>query len=377
MSLFEILVKLLAIAFLSTLCAANALAGESSALSRYDDLWRKVVLYDNPEGGLLQRLALSGRAQGDYAWFDADEGDYDDLRWRRFRFGIDSRFARDWTLRLEGDFDLNNAPGDLYNRLTDAHLDWQPNPSTSLKVLKHSAGFTLDGFTSSKKLLTPERNNLTNNLWFTAEYFTGISLSGDKGKRWNYRAGLFASDGDKEIGVTGASYFTLLSLGRDFTGDTGADRAILQIDYVYNDKDPHADTRDFSQVVSLTGKWERGKWGVWGDLAYGDGYYDQEDVRGLVLMPFYSFTPRWQLVLRATRLDSDGDNGLRLNRYESSVVSGRGDEYREAFAGVNLFLYGHKLKWQNGLRYTSMEDAAGDGGEYRGWGLISGLRLSW
>ncbi len=37
----------------------------------------------------------------------------------------------------------------------------------------------------------------------------------------------------------------------------------------------------------------------------------------------------------------------------------------------------HRLKWQNGLQYARMKDDAEDGGEYDGWGLISGLRVYW
>jgi hypothetical protein len=39
--------------------------------------------------------------------------------------------------------------------------------------------------------------------------------------------------------------------------------------------------------------------------------------------------------------------------------------------------YGRKLKWQNGLHYAHMQDDAGDGGKYQGWGFISGLRVYW
>jgi phosphate-selective porin OprO/OprP len=361
----------LAATFLFTVTPQHVIANSGDGKSAYDDFWRQVVLYKNPDNRFLQRFALSGRAQGDYAWFDADEGDYDRLRWRRFRFGFTSQHGDNWTVRLEGDFDLNNSLGDAYNRLTDAHIDWQLNEAISLKVLKHSAGFTLDGATSSKKLLTPERNNLTNNLWFTEEYFTGVSLSGEPGKRWSYNVGLFSSDADDEIGITDASYFSLLSLGREFS--TGS----LHLDYVYNDKDPDANTREFSHVASLRVQWSHDHWGLGSDFSYGDGYYDQGDVRGIVLMPFYNFTERWQLVLRATWLDGDGSNSLRLNRYENRIVDDRGDEYLEAFAGINLFLYGHKLKWQNGLQYADMDDNASDGGRYNGWGFTSGLRVYW
>ena len=46
--------------------------------------------------------------------------------------------------------------------------------------------------TSSKSLLTVERNNLTNNIWFTAEYMPGVSVRGEDGN-FQYFAGLFSS----------------------------------------------------------------------------------------------------------------------------------------------------------------------------------------
>ena len=358
------------------LYAGQGIAAEQSDQSRSDDLWRHAVLYQNSET-LVRSLALSGRAQGDYAWYDADEGDYDDLRWRRFRFGFTSELGQQLTLRLEGDFDLNNSPGDLYNRLTDAHLDWQVTPDATVKVLKHSAGFTLDGATSSKKLLTPERNNLTNNLWFTAEYFTGLSFSSGAGQRWKYRAGLFSSDDSDEIGFSDGGYFILLTGSLDLSADLALDTAKTTLHYVYNDKDPEANTRDFDHVVSLSTDWRQGALGLRTDFSAGRGYYRQSDLLGVVLMPYYAITERWQLVARYTFIDSDDEHGIRLNRYDSSISDGRGDRYNEYFGGINLFLYGHKLKWQTGLRYTSMNDHAGNSGDYDSWGLITGLRVSW
>ena len=44
---------------------------------------------------------------------------------------------------------------------------------------------------------------------------------------------------------------------------------------------------------------------------------------------------------------------------------------------MNFFFYKHKFKWQTGVEYGVMDDDAGDGGDYRGWGLNTGLRFSW
>ena len=368
----RILVLSLALQTLSPGATAQA-ADESS----FDRVWSHATLYENRDSGFVQKFALSGRLQAEAAWFDADEGDFDDTTWRRFRFGFLSQFVHDWRLNVEADLDLNESRRDWYRGLTDAYVAWRPDESTEVKILKQSAGFTLDGATSSKKLLTLQRNNLTENLWFTEEYFTGFTLKRDFNSQRFYKVGVFASDGDKEIGVTGASYFLLASL--DYALDTGPklDEATIHLDYVYNDKDAEANTPELSHVASLSTRWRAGAWNLHTDLAFADGHFDQSDLWGLVLMPFYDVSEMVQLVGRYTYLSSDDDNGLAFNRYEDEISQGEGDKYYEIYAGLNLFFYGHKLKWQTGLQYTRMNDESDDGGEYDGWGLTTGLRVSW
>lgn len=346
--------------------------------SSFDRIWHHRILYEDTRGDQrLHRIALSGRLQAEAAWFDADEGDFDDTTWRRFRFGFVSRFRSSWRLHVEADLDLNESGDEWYEGLTDAYLGWRPSPSTELKLLKQSAGFTLDGATSSKKLLTLQRNNLTENLWFTEEYFTGITLAGEMAGHWSYKAGVFASDDADEIGVTDASYFIMTSLGRDLTAMFDLDEASARLDFVYNDRDARANTPDLSRVLSLSSRWRRGAWHLHTDLAAADGYFDQSDLRGAVFMPFYDISKKLQLVARYTYLDSDDDNGLSFNRYENEIAGGLGNEYHEIYAGLNLFFYGHKLKWQTGAQYTDMNDDADDGGEYSGWGITTGLRIYW
>jgi len=352
-------------------------AAQTTDESSFDKVWSYATLYDNKNNRFIQKFDLKGRLQIDSAWFDADQGEFDDILWRRFRFGFKTIFFQDWVLHIEGDWDLNKSLGETYNRLTDAYIGWHPGKNWDLKILKQSAGFTLDGATSSKKLLTLQRNNLTNNLWFTAEYFTGATITGTAAKRWNYKAGIFSSDGSNELSHFEAAYFTLLSLGYNFAGDLELDDATIRVDYVYNQEDEDANTRDFSQILSLVTKLEQGDWGLWADFSAGRGYASQSDLWGVALMPFYDITQHIQLVLRYTYLKSDDNNGVRLGRYENEIVKGRGDEYNEIYGGLNVFFYGHKLKWQTGLQYSTMKDAADDGGDYKGWGLTTGLRVSW
>lgn len=344
----------------------------------YDTLWSYVDLYENPDADAIQSFSFTGRAQVEYVFFDADDaGEFEDLLWRRFRFGFKSKFADDWLIHLEGDFDLNSDVDSDYQNLTDAYLAWQLNPDWEAKFLKQSAGFTLDGMTSSKRLITPERNNLTNNLWFTAEYFSGVTLAGPCTGNLGCKAGVFSSDEDDQLLRFDAGYFGLLLVDYELGEQLGQDRFTLTGAYVYNDGDELANTPQFGDVLSFTSQWEQGPWGIWADAAFGWGYDDQSDVAGFVAMPFYNVSPHWQLVLRYTWLRSDDDGGVRFGRYERELVDVRGDRYREVFAGLNWYLYGHKLKWQTGLQKTRMDDATDSGGDYDGWGLTTGLRLSW
>ena len=366
-------------AIAGALCGpAQVAAAGKQDVSIYDKIWSHATLYENADNRYLQKFALSGRIQPEAAWFEADQGDFaDEFLWRRFRFGFKANLLQKWVLHIEGDFDLNDSFGNWYSRLTDAYIGWSPADNLDFKMLKQSVGFTLDGATSSKSLLTMQRNDLTNNLWFTGEYFTGISAKGTLDEQWSYKAGVFSSDDHDELSGFEASYFTLLSVGYQITESKKLDSGLIRVDYVYNEEDANSGTRDFSQVLSLVTQWKAGSWGLWTDLSGGHGYAGQSDVWGLVLMPFYDFSPRLQTVLRYTFVTSGNENGLRLPRYAGTIVDGRGNDYNEIYLGFNVFFYGHKFKWQTGLEYSVMKDAANDAGEYRGYGLNTGLRFYW
>jgi phosphate-selective porin OprO/OprP len=399
--------RLLQTAALVFVLLVGSLAGaeENSSDAGFDRVWGHAKLYENPDS-FVSLFALSGRLQLDSAWFSADaddlppgaEDNYNDQLWRRFRFGFKMHFGGGWAAAVEGEFDINNELSEAYNRLTDAYFGYSTSEAFTVKVLKQSAGFTLDGATSSKKLLAMERNSVTNNLWFTNEYFVGLHVHGTVDKRWSYRAGIFSGGNDEEFGFEDetalgeAGYFSLLSLGYNFAQSLNIDDALIRVDYVYSRKDEDDPeelaqnaTRNFDHVMTLASKWENNGWGLWTDLSAGHGIVDQSDLWGLALMPYYSFNKHHQVVLRYTFLSSRDDNGVRFGRYENRIVdqdlesfeNDRGNRYNEVYAGYNLFFYGHKFKWQTGLQYTTMQDDADDGGAYNGWGLSTGLRMYW
>ena len=91
-------------------------------------------------------------------------------------------------------------------------------------------------------------------------------------------------------------------------------------------------------------------------------------------MPFYNFTDKIQGVFSYTYVESKDPLDIDVTRYERDLA-GRGDEMQEYFFGINYFFYGHKLKWQNGLQYTELEQAGTK--EYEGWGFTTAFRISW
>ena len=369
--------------FIVGLVCLSALSIQAEEKSGFDKAWGYLTLYENDEAS-FQKFALVGRAQLDAVWVEPDGLDEEgnsldnlsDTRWRRFRFGAEAYMFDTWKFHLEANFDLNEDISDWYTNLTDAYIQWEPNKGLKIKAFKQSAGFTLDGDTSSKRLLTLERNNLTNNLWFTAEYFNGLLISGKFADNFSYKASFFSSGGDPELDWDGASWFTFWQLGYKVN-----DAIQLRLDYVYQDEDVLAATRDFEQIVSFVPKWQSGPWGVWGDISFGKGFADQgqEDVWGLHIKPFYDFNDTFQVLLAYTYVDGNGDNSVRLNRYDNRVdnVDSRGDRVQDIYGGVNVYFYGHKFKWQTGVTFTTMDDSSAGGQDYEGWVLSTGLRVYW
>ena len=343
------------------------------------EVWGYPTLYKNSDNNVVQKLAFTGRLQGDYAHVENDETDdkYRDSSWRRFRAGFKATVFNDFTIHSEANLNLND-PEPLYDQLTDSYIAWHPTDGWKLKVGKQSAGFTLDGATSSKKLYRMERSLIAGNIWFRSEYFTGVSVSGDV-DQWQWKAGVFSSDGSPEFDNTfDVSYFTLLSAGYDFAEQFDSDKALLRLDYVYQDE---ADEDDYSHgevgtaahehVTSLSFQYDNGNKHLHTDLAYakqfnGNKYY------ALQIMPLYDLNDTFQIATSYTHIESSDDASLRITRYANDLTTAKTKSADEFYLGLNIFLYGHKLKWQNGITYT-----ATDNDEFTGLGFTSGIRISW
>ncbi len=349
----------------------------AKAPSIYDEIWKYTELYRNDDNPVIESLKFTGRFQLDYAQVDADQGEHDEWNIRRFRLGTKMTLFQNFTLHAEADLNPQE-PRPLYQKLTDAYLAWSQSKVFVATVGKQSAGFTMDGMTSSKELLAIDRANLANNLWFPEEYFPGVTISGKPG-HWVYQAGIFsAGRADEEFGKFDGGAFGLGTLGYDFAGPLHVKQAVLAANYVYNDPDSNNTvSRQLEHVGSVNFNLNAGKWGVRTDVSAASGVGKQSDLWGAMVMPYYDITDKLQAVARYTYVTSDKVNGVRLARYESLAVAGKGDTYNEIYAGLNYYFYKHKLKLQTGVQYADMQDRANDGGEYSGWSWTTGLRISW
>ena len=259
----------LALALLSTLTLASsapALAAEE-AKSGYDRIWSWANLYTGDEDSAFQSVDLSGRLQLDFAYVDSGDDDHGEFNVRRFRFGLKTVFLEDFTFHIEGEFNPQEADP-VYTRLTDTYLAWGPSKAVKLTLGKHSAGFTLDGMTSSKSLLTIDRSALTNNIWFTDEYIPGFSISGET-EHILYHVGIFSSGAeDPEFGDFSGGEFVLVTLGHDFASAMGAEEALLRLNFVDNEPDPdNTFTRPLERIGSLNFSYETESWGIRADVS--------------------------------------------------------------------------------------------------------------
>jgi phosphate-selective porin OprO/OprP len=355
----------------------KAAAPAAPAPSVYDRIWAYAKPWNDPKNRWVQELSIVGREQFEYEHIESHEGDTDNFSNRRSRIGLKTKVLETVTLHSEVDLNLE-GDGETYSRLTDSYIRWSPDKRMNLTLGKQGVKFTLDGGISSTQLVTMDRSNIANNFWFPDEYLTGVSVGGE----WNkvsYTGGWYSGGHyNSEFGNLDGGSVVLLSGGYDLASTLGLDKAAARLDFVW--QDPNSDTngtRPEDEVLSFNFQGEKGRWGFSSDIDWSNGSGSQPDLYGGQLLGSMMFCDTWQLALRYTGIGSNGDNAVRLARYDNKVVVGRGDDYQEVYFGLNKYFYGHKLKWQTGISFDHMADGAKDGGHYSGVLFLSGMRVAW
>lgn len=373
------LLVLVVVAATPALAQSSSQAADKKQPSIYDKIWGRFTnWYDDKENPVVQRVVFTGRYHHDFAVVEADQGDMTEWNVRRMRLGPRITLFRNFLVHAEVEVNPQEREP-FYMRFTDAYVQWSKNPALVVTVGKHSVPFTQEGATSSRELLTIDRSNLANNIWFGQEYMPGVSVGGRRGL-WTYRGSVYSAGAmNREFGKFNGGLFTMAILGYDFSKKLGVREATVTGNYLYQQPDTNNTfTRRYEHITSVHFRFEEGRVGTRGDLSTAVGYLGQRDVWSFMLLPYFNVTDKLQFVGRYTFVDSDGNNGVSLPTYENRVVTrGAGDEYSAGYVGVNYFFYAHRLKLQSGVEFAKMQDRANDGGAYSGTSWVTGLRIGW
>src|SRR5688572_8138400 len=250
--------------------------------STYDKIWTNFSdWYSDPENPAVQRILFSGRFHLDYAAVEADEGSASEWNVRRLRFGPRITFFRHYLFHAE--VEVNPQERDpFYARITDAYVAWQKHAKAVITVGKQAVQFTQEGSTSSRELVTLDRSNLANNIWFTQEYMPGLSVSG-RAAPWTYRAGVYSAGAmNREFGEFTGDAFTLATVGYDFGKKLRVREATLTGNYIYQHPDvDNTFTKRFEHIMSMHFRLEQPRWGFRSDVSKTKGYLGQRNVLGV------------------------------------------------------------------------------------------------
>ena len=345
----------------------------------YDRIWAAPVLYENPDHPGIQSFSLIGRYHGQYWSVNADQGDAADWENRRKIVGFSSKWFQHFTLQAQ--MFLKTNGGSLYGGLYEGFIKWSP-PDIDFSISVGRLDYLFTGYErskSSKKINAIERGLLVNQI-MPAEV-VGAHLSGKQG-RFSYHAGWFSRSIEQEFDDFNSGSATVIGAGYDTA--LLYEKGRLHLDYLHNpDKSEGNAFRAYRHVVSLWHHGESGRLGMGVDLMLADPLETDGHVFGLTIEPtwmlsneLFGHNDPLQLAVRYQYATSNEDNGLSLQRrYEQKVTSGEGNRYQAFYAGLNYFLYGHKLKLMAGGEYAHMKDKANDGGKYRGWTWFGAVRL--
>jgi phosphate-selective porin OprO and OprP len=395
--------------------ATGLLVGKFPGETAYDKIWSGFTLYKDENNPILQEFSLQGRLQVQYA--DGDAGghfDIDDFQngsaknaqtvWgdqfeaRRARLGIKSKWFQNWKFEGQIDVDTTEGLGSLYLDIYDLYLTYAQSDALNVTFGKTKVKLGREQEISSKEILTFERS-LVSNLFFPGE-LTGVMVNG-KGIQdyWLYEMGVYGSDRDREFSSMDQGAIILGKIGYDFSSQAHLDSAVASFQYLHNTEPGYqgeelvdnfysSSSPAFTDCIGLNADIVNGRFGLTADVLYGFGYegnaeqkgatavINQSNVFGVSLMPTYFIADGLQLVGRLQLATSADPDGLSApGRYEKwspdATTDAKGNTYASAYAGLNYYLYGHKLKLMNGIEYSHM-----GGGAYDGYTFLSGVRFS-
>lgn len=346
--------------------------------SPFDELWGLATLYKDDTNPFIEEVKLRGRYHGQYAWLDSDQGDFDDWENRRSRFGFDAKlFGKRIEIRL--DAQSNDEWDPFYDRLVDAYIKWKPSDNFSLTIgrQKPQIGY-FDWLQSTNTQPTFERSQIFNQL--RVDRASGAVLEGRAG-HFTWQTGVYSNDVNREFGDFEGGVSFGAGAGYDFKDVWGLDKADWRLDWLHSDHDSIDSVLNRYDDIFSTTLWvKRGPWNLVTEAFFAGGETAQ-DVFGIFVQPTYDLLPKkLQLVGRYTFSTGDGpDSVFAQTRYERSAPGltggGKGENYHAGYLGLQYFIFGDRLKLLAGAEYARL-DGGGNGGDFDGLTVLTGIRLS-
>ncbi len=345
-----------------------------------DILTEDVPLYVKPKSKFLTNATLSGRLQWQAGYVlptsnglraaGVVDDNYSTQEIRRGRIGFGVDFMGDFHAFVEGTFTPGNA------QLNEGYIQYRGMEAFQPLVGYVKPTYGYEQNTSSAKLLTIERSNLTNTL--SGAQQVGAVIEGETGVFF-YSAGIFNNVrfGNNTLpavnvgNVNSQDYAYNISTGVDLTDMVGF-KLKLRGDYV-NAQAPTGGAPQYVFTNSVAGSISTGfgpfdlsaefMAGLDGNLAANR----DASVYGFYVMPSYYVVPKKvQLVGQYTWMDADGTRGvgaIRLpGRYSARAFSPippattiAGDNFMSIYGGVNYYIHGDDLKVMFGASYDRLK----------------------
>jgi hypothetical protein len=244
----------------------------------------------------------------------------------------------------------------FYNGFTELWTQWAFSPEFALTIGQQKHRFTHDRNVSSRYLNYLERSMLTN--MFKIDYTPAVTAQGTIND-FNYYTGFFSNatgtdmieaftDLDSGYSFLAASYY---NLGHSLNTDT----AYLHASYLHSDTNQNATNMDvFDNGLSSALILTKGSTSLVSEITAGiKGIYG--NAIGINIQPGLFISDKVQLVGRYQLANSNNDVGLQpQRRYEKPAGLPTGDLYQATYFGVNYYIAKHRLKFMNGLEYSSL-----------------------
>ncbi len=328
-------------------------------------------VYENKQNPVLQELWLLGRYQGQQHWSDSNTGRYEES-WenRGFRLGAQARLFNKLTLHAQMLSGPDMEP--FYGGFTELWAQWSFHEALNLTVGQQKHRFTYDRTASSRYQNYIERAMLTN--MFGLDYTPAVTLGGKLG-RLSYYTGVFSNATGTNIGRAFTDLNSGFSLLGSLTYDLGhalhTDSAFVNVSYLYSQADASATHLNrFEHGVSAALILTEGPVSLITEVTSGLGGR-RGDAHGINFQPSFFLTDTLQIVGRYQLATSDQPAGLTAQRrYERNVGLTPGNLYQAAYAGVNYFIAGHRLKLMTGVEYATLSGRDS-------WMAIAAVRLFW